>query len=751
MSDKTINSVYLAALWLAVMAVGCSDEPVAEPDAASNQPDAASSQPDAANNQPDAASNQPDASGPVGPICGPDAGSPPDAASGTAPSLAIVFPPATGLTDTDTIVVRGTVSASPPVAAVRVNGILASTGNDYEDWQVEVPLNFGTNLLIAEVEEADGTVAPNAGHVSVVLSPNLLRRPRGMALDAQNGRALVTESRPRSLLSIDLTTGRRTLISDENTGVGPAFQLLGAVALDLANGRALVGSGADLLAVDLATGDRTTIASDTIGAGPPFAPIRDMVLDVAAQRVLVNEGAYPDHDLMAIDLATGDRTVIASDAIGSGPVIVHAEGLALDTANNRALVVDGYLDILVAIDLTSGDRTILSSASIGSGPLFDFPSSLAPDLANDRVLIVDGRPNMLIAIDLTTGDRTVLSDAVTGAGPPILSPQSVAFDAMASAAIVLDEQLGAVMAIDPISGDRTLLSSAAVGSGPALQYPASIVLDAANDRFLLAVPDPGQVLAIDRTLGVRSVVSGPGVGAGPAFVGPHSLALDPANGRALVGDAALVAVDLADGARTVLSDDTIGGGLEWQSAHLVVLDAPRNRALVVFGYEEDPGNRLVAIDLDNGDRTHILHVGNCAGEMMRADPHGKLLISIRNCGDTGEKWEGLKAVDLATDTLSGLASTYQGTGPSLWPTAAAFDPANYRVLIAQFDRMLLSVDLCTLHRTVLWEPGTGAGPLLAPRAMTLDPERSLLWLLDQDLDALIVFDLVTSQRVIASH
>ena len=87
----------------------------------------------------------------------------------------------------------------------------------------------------------------------------------------------------------------------------------------------------------------------------------------------------------------------------------------------------------------------------------------------------------------------------------------------------------------------------------------------------------------------------------------------------------------------------------------------------------------------------------------------------------------------------------------MWPTAAAFDPANDRVLVAQFDSMLVSVDLCTLHRTVIWEPGTGAGPLLSPRAMTIEPERSLLWLVDRDLDALIVFDLVTSQRVIASH
>ena len=76
---------------------------------------------------------------------------------------------------------------------------------------------------------------------------------------------------------------------------------------------------------------------------------------------MIDEGLLA---LVAVDLVSGARTILSDDMT---PNAVNAfqfpRGLALDSANNRALVIDSVLDALIAVDLSTGARSILSDAT----------------------------------------------------------------------------------------------------------------------------------------------------------------------------------------------------------------------------------------------------------------------------------------------------------------------------------------------------------------------------------------------------
>ena len=110
--------------------------------------------------------------------------------------------------------------------------------------------------------------------------------------------------------------------------------------------------------------------------------------------------------------ANGDIDPLAVQAVvrNSGKILTIPRHIELDSANNRALMVD--YGAVLAVDLTTGQRTVLSDADTGVGRDFFYPHGIALDGAHNRVLVThekNGNPFPgVIAVDLTSGDRIVL-------------------------------------------------------------------------------------------------------------------------------------------------------------------------------------------------------------------------------------------------------------------------------------------------------------------------------------------------------
>ncbi len=310
--------------------------------------------------------------------------------------------------------------------------------------------------------------------------------PEAVALDSANNRALVMDSNLKALLAVDLGSGNRTIISKKGVkGAGPAFVGSGDLSLDSANQRVLVVDDEleALIAVKLGSGDRTVISGENTGSGPAFVRPGALDFDSANHRVLVIDESLPA--LLAVDLNNGDRTVISDANTGAGPAFDFPVAVALDNTNGRALVMnyvdlgDDYRIALVAVNLDSGDRTVISDENTGAGPLFfSVDPSIALDKGKNRALVVDGESglNALLTVDLSNGNRTKISDSSIGSGPPFNFPTDVAIDNANRRALVVnrgiqDEFSGALLAVNLNGGNRSVISSNSTGKGPHFDLP----------------------------------------------------------------------------------------------------------------------------------------------------------------------------------------------------------------------------------------------------------------------------------------
>ena len=102
-----------------------------------------------------------------------------------------------------------------------------------------------------------------------------------------------------------------------------------------------------------------------------------------------------DKSIVQVDLATGNRTVIADAGTGTGPELLGTRDVAYDAASDRVLVVDDDdgRDLVIAINPTTLQRTILAQTGVATGIFFEQPVEVLLDEANDRLLVVDVHPN----------------------------------------------------------------------------------------------------------------------------------------------------------------------------------------------------------------------------------------------------------------------------------------------------------------------------------------------------------------------
>ena len=72
----------------------------------------------------------------------------------------------------------------------------------------------------------------------------------------------------------------------------------------------------------------------------------------------------------------------------------------------------------------TGDRAVISSSTVGTGP---GPSTIGELglFSNGTIVGANYNDNAILLIDPTTGNRTVLSDATHGTGPTLFQPLSV--------------------------------------------------------------------------------------------------------------------------------------------------------------------------------------------------------------------------------------------------------------------------------------------------------------------------------------
>ena len=111
--------------------------------------------------------------------CGGSGGDGGDDADTSAPTAHISFPPPVSATEGGSVTLRGTTSDASEVTVVRVNGVDATSTDNFATWDATVDLSPGLNTLTVETGDIALNGAPAAASVQIEALRAEFRRSGG--------------------------------------------------------------------------------------------------------------------------------------------------------------------------------------------------------------------------------------------------------------------------------------------------------------------------------------------------------------------------------------------------------------------------------------------------------------------------------------------------------------------------------------------------------------------------------------------
>ncbi|HMY39390.1 MAG TPA: hypothetical protein PK011_08690, partial [Marinagarivorans sp.] len=278
----------------------------------------------------------------------------------------------------------------------------------------------------------------------------------------------------------NLTTNARSVITGNNTNDGAVFygryldidtprnRVIGVDSLD---------SLSTLFSIDLSSGKKSPISNATIGAGLKFGGIQAMQVDIYYNAAFVlDKSSLSTCSLVYVDLTSGDRTLISGEARGTGPNFNNCDHLlALDTANNRVFI--GNFRALIQVDLSTGNRVVISDpdTNVGSGVDLGSVRALSYDTVNKQVLATVGN-GAIVKINPANGARGIITDANTGTGRTLYSNPGVAIANKNGTHAFIVDTISGFLQVDLLNGNRTLFAD------PYKMSTENLSCDFANQR-----------------------------------------------------------------------------------------------------------------------------------------------------------------------------------------------------------------------------------------------------------------------------
>ena len=682
-----------------------------------------------------------------------------------APTVTIVFPSEHSLTDQQSITVRGTAEDDQSnISSVRVNGIAATTSDNYENWQVLVPLDTGINTLIVEATDSAANTDANAAQIIVDQGPYLWS-PNDMALDKANNRLLILEEHAlepgsTAITAIDLSTKQRSILS--NNDIPNSDNPLGrptAITMDIANGRALVIDEFDdsVIAVDLVTGARSVLSSDHIPN--TLAPYLDFPVGIAIDRINNRALVADDDRVITVDLSTGSRAILSDATIpNADDPFQGLEDIAVDRDNNRALVIDSNGDAIKAVNLTTGEREVISNDSIpnNNNPLGN-SGSINVDRLNGRALVLDSSKDSVFGIDLVDGERTILAEN-TQTNEFLKYPISIVTDPTIQTSYILNDYDYSVISVDLSLGE---LDSTMTPNIPDTQNvfirPISMVNSDSTNQLFVADDTLEAIVSINKKTGARTVlsdISTPNAD-NPLSYNMIQIVLDQSNQRLLtLSDNSLISVDIMSGKRTIVSDNTSPTvDLPFNDAVSIALDSSQNRALILD--DKSSNEKIFAVDLNSGGRSVVADLSALVNSMGGVELdrivfdsiNKQILITLNDLSFTAGY---IISVDLVSGDQKVLSDdqTPNTDNPLSDIADIEIDYENNRLLVVESgDTHIMAVDLISGKREVVSEESVRSYAFTG--GIAYESTTNLAYLMIRHI-GLMLIDLSSGERVVFS-
>jgi hypothetical protein len=165
-----------------------------------------------------------------------------------------------------------------------------------------------------------------------------------------------------NIIQVELATGVKTLISNNATHPGVAFNKPNSISFQSSSNSLLViqspadEKGVDIIKIEITTGERSLMAND----------IDEKVISAVNDSLFLEDGTFVIMDwrfIYKVNLATGESNLLSSNGVGDGIPFGQLSSISYDSINNRIYAVDTEFKGIFAIDISTGNRSLLVSGN----------------------------------------------------------------------------------------------------------------------------------------------------------------------------------------------------------------------------------------------------------------------------------------------------------------------------------------------------------------------------------------------------
>jgi sugar lactone lactonase YvrE len=481
----------------------------------------------------------------------------------------------------------------------------------------------------------------------------------------------------RGIVSLDLESLERNIVSSASVGTGTFFSSPGPIEVNSDETKAYVlDSGLTaFIEVDLASGNRSMLSfPGFVGSGNSYnSGVESIYLTEDDSLIYYVERSA--NRVSVLDVSTGNNSVVSNGLKGTGTNFDNPYTIMVDATETKAYVLNsdvGGNDFFLEVDFETGNRTVLSSDAVGTGDSIDgaFESVL---FNSGSSILVHSLNRALYEVSISTGDRTEKVDFKTVSGSRIRNILTVSNDEQFS----YSTHFGSteVIKTNLLTGSRSVVTSNVIGSGTTIMNINAMKTN--SDGSVFYASDSGSsilnstntnILRIDSSTGNRTVVASSGVGSGPNFNFPRGIVLTSDDSKAYFVDGnlnALFELNVSTGARTIVSQDGVAGtGPAFNNANNLVLNSAETIAYVT----NISGTSVYQVDLSTGNRT-VVSSGSVGTGPSLSSPVGIAIDETRNVlyvGSTSSLYTGLIQVDLSTGNRVRLFGEDEKKGPSIY-------------------------------------------------------------------------------------
>lgn len=716
-------------------------------------------------------------------------------------NVQIQFPPPVSQTQADSLTVRGIVQNADNIERLHLNGVDATSDDGWATWTVQMPLDQGLNTLQLVAEDAEGN-SENLSQLLVTRQTDLVSA-RKIRLDRTNNRLLALDFSERAIVAVDLDSGDRSVFSPPEGSENLISAPRELMVHESSNSVLVAQAGNEpIISVDLTTGMQevlvvtglenlnwqATSQAMTPSATGAYVAGRELVYRRSTTTTETNEDGeevevtiierVEDADdaniatlstgfIYHLDLMSKERTLVSNfDTEDAGRRLSNDIRSISTTLDSDVIYVLERFQLqnqvqyaIMAVDKITGRREDFElvfpepeteedseepvespaeeegsaipdedldqeepSETVAPPPELTLAAAreLQLDTANNRLWLLTAGRN-LGKIDLSTREGELVAAPTVPADTdfPLLRAESLALDEYEQRIYLSDISYGRIVSVNVDTGERSLLSS----SGP-------------------ADPDGTQ-----------------------SFFGPSAVTLDLLNHQVFVTDQAQRAIyryNLLDGTKTALAQrNTVDGDVPINfplsadfdnlSGRLTVFDNPRQAPVPRTG-----DISLINVDPDSGSNNRVFRYNvNITARDALYDPHSEAYFILEQ--NLLRRIVIDEAGSARPSLMSGGNTPNRNNPFSANLRSMVLDPANERILVLDMTRRaVIAADWDTGERTYLSRAPTsedsddGLVRFQIPLAMSLDPLRDRVLVLDSGLKAIVAVDLETGERTIVA-